>query len=49
MALQAKSLAIAAGATETELTQLLPLLLKATHLNTATATELLAQLRAENK
>lgn len=49
MALQAKSLAIAAGATETELTQLLPLLLQATHLNTATATELLAQLRAENK
>ncbi|KRM21045.1 hydroxymethylglutaryl-CoA reductase, degradative [Latilactobacillus graminis] len=49
MALQAKSLAIAAGANDRELTQLLPLLLTAPHLNTAIATALLAQLRAENK
>ena len=49
MALQAKSLAIAVGATASELTTLLPQLLKAPHLNTETATTLLSQIRAENR
>lgn len=49
MALQAKSLAIAVGATETEIEPLVAQLTQAKHLNTATATAFLAQLRHNNE
>jgi hydroxymethylglutaryl-CoA reductase len=49
MALQAKSLAIAVGATETEIEPLVAQLVQAKHLNTATATAFLAQLRHNNE
>lgn len=49
MALQAKSLALAVGAQENEVAPLVMQLTQAKHLNTATATALLAQLRRNHE